>query len=240
MKKPSIELHVGRDGRAGEWTHYLPPDSRAIERFREPVTIVIKGPVIPGPHPETPDRAAKVFVAGAPRWQDAQTLIDTFAQLWPDTLQLIAEMSAGTVGLVYFAGPAAPGELLSLWSCMPDNGRFFIGEMCKDARGRNLPWGRVCIEYTSEDFKQVAGPDGFDCAYGTYVMGVSIPEFKVASYLRNDLFDKTTLDRSLEDEDLRCWWFCDSDFEGMTIWHKDFSGDELSSRLQEVIDKRGS
>lgn len=238
----SIELHVGRDGRASEWTHYLPPASQAMEQFREPVSIVIRGPVIPGPPPEDSDRAMKVFVGGTPTWQDSQTLIDTFGQLWADILQVLTDVSGKTVQSVYFAGPATHGRLFSFWPCLPsgltNDRRFFVAEMCKDSQARTSPWGRVCVEYAYEDFKQLAGSEGFDFPYGTYVMGMSIAESKVAAYLRNDVFDKNVLERALKDGDLRCWWFCDSDFEGMTIWHKDHSGDDLSKRLREVIDKQ--
>jgi len=66
-------------------------------------------------------------------------------------------------------------------------------------------------------------------------MGVSVSEAKAAQYLRLDVLNKDALEKALGDEYLRCWWFCDTDFEGMTLWHKDLSERQLEECLSEAL-----
>jgi len=168
--------------------------------------------------------------------------MDAFRALWPGLLKTIAGTSGETVGLVYFSGMATHSGLFTLWPYMPfgDDGddedkRFYVSEVCKESR-TSIPaplW--LCFEYSHDAFEGLAGLDGFEFTYGNTIMGMFVAESKVAKYLRKDLLDKTLLDEILRDNDLRCWWLCDADFEGMTIWHKDYAGEDLLRRVHEDI-----
>jgi len=222
------ELRLGKEGRADEWRYYLPNDSRATEAFSDPVSIIVKG---------------GVMMPGPPRWMDVSAVVDTFVQLWPEVLQYLAGLGSDTVHLIHFSAPATEGELYSLWPYMPfgirDERRFFVSEVCRDSR-TPCPGGWVNVEYAYDSFKRMAGPDGFEFPYGAVIMGISITKAKADEYLRMDFLDKGVLERALISNDLRCWWFCDTDFEGMTIWHKDVSGPELLEQLRHVLDGRNS
>jgi hypothetical protein len=91
------------------------------------------------------------------------------------------------------------------------------------------------VEYAYEDFKRMADPDGYGFPYGTMIMGISVGETKAAEYLRMDFLDKIALEKALGDDQVRCWWFCDTDFEGLTIWHKDFEAAELLHGLLNAL-----
>jgi hypothetical protein len=237
--KVVAELRLGRDGRADEWRYYLPKDSRATEGFSDPVSIILKGGVMtPGQPPKNPDCRMKVYTGEEPGWLDADALVDTFTQLWPDVLQHIVGLGHDTVHFVYFSAPATEGELYSLWPYMPfgirDDKRFFVSEVCKDSRTRCAS-GWLCVEYAYDNFKRMAGPEGFGFPYGTTIMGLSVKKADSDEFLRMDPLDKDVLERALGREELRCWWFCDTDFEGMTIWHKDLSGLDLLEQLRNVL-----
>jgi len=173
-------------------------------------------------------------------WVNADGLIDAFAQLWPEVLECIARFGSDVTHLVYFSSPATDEDLYSLWPYMPfgsrDDKRFFVSEAYRDTRTR-LPLGWLCVEYTYDNFKRMAGPDGFGFRYGTTIMGVSVRNAKVDEYLRMDLLGEGILEKALASNDLRCWWFCDADFEGVTIWHKDISGPDLLECLRHVVER---
>jgi hypothetical protein len=215
----SIEFYLGVKGGADEWGLYLPRDSEAIGLFLEPLTLSIKGGE----------------PSGQPPTLDTTPLIEAFAGIWVDVVQSQGELSGGTTGLAYFSGPAIPDALFSLWPFLPcesrDNRRFFISEMCKDS-SRLETWGRVCIEYSYEPFKQLARPDAFSYFYGTYVMGIWVRDAQADAHLTIDPLDKSVLEQALKNEAVRGWWFFDSDFEGMTLWHKDVPGEVLLRQLK--------
>ena len=212
------ELHLGRDGLADAWRLYLPAGSRVLERFHDPVSIVLMG-----------DSGCSVRTA----------VVDAFTQLWPEALRVVAGLGSGAASLVYFSAPATYEDLYDLWPYMPferrDDRRFFISEVCRDSRTRIPACGWLCVEYGYESFKRMVGPDGFGFRYGTTIMGVSVSEAEAAQYLRLDVLNKDALERALGDEHLRGWWFCDADFEGMTLWHKDLSAGQLEKCLSEAL-----
>jgi hypothetical protein len=53
------------------------------------------------------------------------------------------------------------------------------------------------------------------------------------SAISDAVFTKAVLERLLARAD--CWWVAESDFEGMTILHRDYSADELVQRLQDDV-----
>jgi hypothetical protein len=235
-----VELRLGDTGQASDWKHYLPVDSRVLEGFHDPVSIILKGEAMtPGPPPENSVCRMKVYVGENPGWLNTDAFVDAFTQLWPDALQSVAGLDSEAANLVYFGAPATDDELYSLWPYLPlkmgDDRRFFLSEVCKNSRTRNSAWGQVCVEYAYEDFKRMVGPNGFGFPYGTTIMGISVSEAKAAPYLRMDFLNKDALETALRDDHLRCWWFCDADFDSMTIWHKDASGPDLLKRLQDVL-----
>jgi hydrogenase maturation protease len=230
------ELRLGRDGPASAWRYYLPAGSRVLERFHDPVSIVVTGAVrIPGQPPEDRSSRMKVYVSQSPGWVDTGAVVDAFTQLWPEALRAVVGPGTGAVSLVYFSASATHKDLYDLWPYMPfeseDDTRFFVSEVCKDSRTRIPACGWLCVEYDYESFKRMVGPDGFGFRYGTTIMGVSVSEAKAAQYLRLDVLNKDALEKALGDDHLRCWWFCDTDFEGMTLWHKDLSGGQLEECL---------
>lgn len=238
-----VELRVGRDGPARAWSCYLPRDSRVTEEFYDPVNIVLKGGVMtPGLPPENPNPGGpmKIYAGARQAWISTDGLIDTFAQLWPEVLECIAGLGSDVTHLVYFSSPATDEDLYSLWPYMPfgsrDDERFFVSEAYRDTRVR-LPLGWVCVEYAYDNFKRMTRPDGFGFRYGTTIMGVSVSNAKVDEYLRMKFLDQDALEKGLGSSNLRCWWFCDADFEGMTIWHKDISAPDLLARLRHVVRK---
>jgi hypothetical protein len=235
-----VQLRSGRNGLASDWTHYLPKDSRVSEGFREPVSLVVKGAVrVAGQPPASADYPMKVYVGENPGWGDTGGVIEAFTQLWPEVLQFLGGLGRDAASLVYFSAPATHGELYDLWPYMPfgigDERRFFVSEVCKSSRARISACGWLCVEYAYENFKRMAGPDGFGFPYGTTIMGISVGEAKAAEYLRMDFLDKNALEKALRDNQVRCWWFCDTDFEGMTIWHKDLEAVELLQGLLNAL-----
>ncbi len=213
-----VEMRLGQDGLAGVWKLYVPAGSCVLEAFHDPVSIVLVG-----------DSGCS----------DRTATVDAFTQLWPEALRVIAELGSGAASLVYFSAPATFEDLYGLWPYMPfgirDEKRFFVSEVCKNTRTGNSAWGRLCVEFDDASFKRMAGPDGFGFRYGTTIMGVSVREAEVPQYLRLDVLNKDALEGALGNEDLRCWWFCDTDFEGMTLWHKDLSGEELEERFSGAL-----
>jgi len=233
------QLRLGRDGPADAWRYYLPKDSQVTENFCDPVSLVIKGGVMtPGQPAKILDRRMKVYTTEEPGWLDAGAMVDTFTQLWPEVLQRIAELESTAVHLACFSAPATEDELYSLWPYMPfgirDKRRYFVSEVYKDSRTQS-PSGWVCVEYDYDSFKQIAGPDGFGFPYGATIMGFTVLKVTSDEFLRMDFLDKGVLEKALGRKDLRCWWFCDTDFEGMTIWHKDISGPDLQEQLRRVL-----
>jgi len=102
-----------------------------------------------------------------------------------------------------------------------------IVDLCCGRDGPAVAW--LCVEYADEDFQRLAGPGGFEYYYGTTIMGISVAESAVREYLKMPFLQKDVLASALEDSLLRCWWFCDADFEGMSMWHKDYAGESLGS-----------
>ena len=66
-------------------------------------------------------------------------------------------------------------------------------------------------------------------------MGIATTENKVKEFLRKDVSNKNELELILKDDSVNCWWFCDSDLEGLTIYHKYHSGEYLIDKLREKI-----
>ncbi|MGE5293333.1 MAG: hypothetical protein ACM3VT_00750 [Solirubrobacterales bacterium] len=233
------ELRLGRDGRAGEWRYYLPTDSRATEGFSDPVSIILR--LIRSHAPEDSEGHTKGDSGGEVVWGNRNAVVDAFTQLWPDVLQHIAGLGHDTVHLVYFSAPATEGELCSLWPYMPfgikDKKHFFVSEVFRDSH-TPCPSGWLCVEYAYEDFKRMTGPEGFGFPYGTTIMGLSVKRADSDEFLKMDPLDKDVLERALGRKDLRCWWFCDTDFEGMTIWHKDVSGCDLLEQLRPIVQEK--
>lgn len=213
-----VEMRSGRDGLAGAWRVYLPAGSRVLEGFHDPASIVLIG-----------DSGCS----------DRTAVVDAFTQLWPEALRAVAGLGSETASLVYFSAPATNEDLYDLWPYMPfgirDQKRFFVSEVCKSSCTRISACGWLCVEFDYESFKRMAGPDGFGFRYGTTIMGVSVREAKVAQYLRLRSLDKDALGGALGDDDVRCWWFCDTDFEGMTLWHKDLSREQLEDHLSRAL-----
>jgi hypothetical protein len=235
--KVIVEFHVGRDGIASEWSLHLPRESESIKLFQNPLTVGVR-------KDEELRRATRhLGEKGSPQeghvLEDFSAVVDEFARVWPSVLRTIAKISGDSVQLTYFSGLAEEGNLFSLWPHLPfdyrDKRRFFVGEMRKDNPGEGAVPTWVCVEYSHESFKRLADQGAFSYAPGMTVMGLSVAEARVVSHLTKDVFDKNILEKSLRDQGLRCWWFCDSDFEGMTIWHKDYPGDELAKMLQQGI-----
>ena len=239
--KLSIRLLSGMNDIGDYWKYYLPANSNAIMDFMEPLSISIKSPIQKGPLPKDTGRAMKIFVDNGKRWQDSQELINAFMQLWPSILKLIAGLSKETVDLVYFSGQATQTELLSLWPFLPfefgNNNRFFVSEIRKLNRTHNSVPIWFCVEYSHDFFTKLTCSEECQFSYGTTVMGMSVVEPQVDSYLQKDLIDKTILENVLREKFLRCWWLCDPDFEGMIIWHKDYSGKDLMKNLIDVVKK---
>lgn len=235
----TVELSSGNKRLAVAQRYYLAANSKAIDYFRDPVSISIKAPIRSEPPPKEPRRHMKIFVGDTPKWQDSQVIIDAFSQLWVEVLRFVAGLSTATVELVYFSGQATESELFSLWPYLPfefgNEKRFYISEVHKLTQTPNSASMRLCVEYSYDDFKRMTSPDGFEYQYGMTIMGISVVEDKVDTYLQKHLLDKAVLKEVIENKDVRCWWFCDSDFEGMTICHKDYSGNDLLGRLQDQI-----
>lgn len=235
-----IELRVGKNPMIGEWNYYLHPSSRAIVSFQNPLQILVHQlETKDGPLPDTTETHAKVFVGEQCKWQDSDVTINIFRSIWPKVLEFLASFSELSVLLVYFAGLATHSDLISVIPYLPlsneDNRRFFISEVWKTCRTKNPAFMWIGMEYSSDEFKRLAGTDGFEYNYGTTVMGVIVTEEKVESLLRKYVLDKDTLEQMLTDVGVQCWWVCDSDFEGMTIWHKHFPGEELGKQIREQI-----
>jgi hypothetical protein len=178
----------------------------------------------------------RVFLGSESAWQYAQDTFETFGRLWPEILQVLTELTPGCTGLIFFSGQATREEMFSMWPCLPfgswDATRYYVSEVCRDSRVAVSPPVWVCVEYIYEEFRRLVGPEGFTYSYGMTIMGISVTEASVKEYLRRDLFDEAVLEMSLRDCDLRSWWLCDADFEGMTIWHKDLTGVELAERIR--------
>jgi hypothetical protein len=230
----SIELYLGVKGGANDKMLYLPADSEAIGLFLEPLTLSIKGVIQSGQPPA--DVRAKIFWGEPPRWQDPAPLVEAFAGLWVDVVQSQGELSGGTTGLVYFSGEATHDELFSLWPYLPfgiqDKKRFFVSTMCRDSSRPQPAWGWVCVEYSYRPFKQLARTDAFSYMYGSYVMGIWVRDAQADAHLAVNPLDKNVLEQALKNEAVRGWWFFDSDFEGMTLWHKDVPGEALLRHLK--------
>lgn len=239
-QKPTVELSLGRGGRASVWKHFLSADSQVTESFLEPLTVLVEGPTHVGPPPEHPTGPMRVFVGDESGWQDTQDIFDTFSHLLPEILQRVTELTRGCTTLVYFSGPAAHGELIGIWPFLPcgftDDVRFYVSDVSRDSRTASLPRIWLCLEYVYESFKRLLGPEGYEYSYGTTIMGMSVSEESVTTHLRRDPRDEGILEESLRSDELRCWWLCDADFDGMTIWHKDHAGDELAKHLKTVIE----
>ncbi len=235
-----VELRPGRDGPARAWKYYLPAESRVLEGFCDPVSIIVKR-ATSASHPATQEPGCHTteYLGGSHEWGDVTDVVNAFTQLWPEALQAIAELGSGTASLVYFSAPATYEDLYDLWPYMPfgieDERRFFVSEVCKSSRTRNSASGWLCVEYAYEDFKRMTGPDGFGFRYGTTIMGISVSEAKVAEYLKMDFLSKNTLELMVRDDHLRGWWFCDADFEGMTVWHKDVPAEQLLMCLSKAL-----
>lgn len=240
--KLSIKLLSGICGLSDNWKYYLPENSKALEDFRESLSISIKTSIQTVPPPKDSERAMKIFVGDEQKWQDSQSVIDAFIQIWPVILRFIAELSNETVELLYFSGNATHDELFSLWPYLPfefeDNNRFYVSEISKlKSTQRSVPmW--FCVEYSHEFFEQLATPERCELGYGTTIMGISVADAEVEKYLQKDLIDKSVLEEILQEKYLRCWWLCDPDFEGMTIWHKDYSGKDMLGNLRSLIENK--
>jgi len=247
-QKPTVELSLGRGGRASVWKHFLPADSQVTESFLEPLTVVVEGPTHVGSPPEHPTGPMRVFVGDELGWQDTRDIFDTFSHLLPEILQCVTRLTRGCTTLVYFSGPATHEEMFSMWPLLPfgsrDDVRFYVSDVSRDSRtdvsrdSRTVTLLRIwlCLEYVYESFKRLLGPEGYEYSYGTTIMGMSVSEESVKRYLRRDPRDEGLLEESLRSDDIRCWWLCDADFDGMTIWHKDHAGDELAKYLKTVIE----
>lgn len=197
-----VELRLGRDGRASAWKILLPAGSRATEQFHDPVSIIIKGGVTTlGQPPQSPEHPMSVYVGEKQAWVDTTAVVEAFVRLWPEALRSIAELSANTASLVYFAATATRDDLYSLWPYMPlgpdDERRYFVSETCKNSHTRVPACGWVCVEYAYEDFKRMVGPEGFGFRYGTTIMGILVHEAKAAEYLCLDFLDKNALELAL-------------------------------------------
>ncbi|MBW7992640.1 MAG: hypothetical protein FVQ84_21850 [Planctomycetes bacterium] len=235
----TVELSSGNKRLAIAQRYYLPANSNAIDYFRDTVSIFIKPTIRSESHFKPTSHAMKIFVGDTPKWQDSQPIIDAFGQLWVEILRFVAGLSNTTVELVYFSGQATKSEIFSLWPYLPfdfrNDKRFYLSEVRKLTKTLDTASIWLCVEYFYDDFKRMTGPDGFKYSYGTTIMGISTVEDKVDTYLQKNLLDKSVLKEVIKDKDVRCWWFCDSDFEGMTICHKDYSSDDLLGRLQNEI-----
>jgi hypothetical protein len=237
-----IELRVGKSPRIGEWNYYLHSSSQAIVSFRNPLEIFVRGlekQVQHLPLPNTIKTPVKVFVGEQCGWQDSSATMNIFCNIWLKVLDFLANLSDRTVSLVYFVGAATHSALISVIPCLPlrdkDDRRFFISEMCKVHRTTKPALMWICTEYARDDFKRLVEPDGFEYNYGTIVMGITVTEKKVEGLMRKYVLDKNTLEQILTDEGVQCWWICDSDFEGMTVWHKHHLGEELGQHLKGQI-----
>jgi len=235
----TVELSSGNKRLANAQRYYLEENSKVKEYFRDPMSIFIKGAIRSEQPPKEPWHAMKMFVGDTPKWQDSQAIIDAFGHLWVEVLHFVAGLSPAIVELAYFSGQATESELFSLWPYMPfefgNDTRFYISEVRKITKTPNSASMWLCVEYSYDDFKRMISPEGFQYQYGTTIMGISVVEDKVDTYLQKNLLNKAVLKEVIMDKDVRCWWFCDSDFEGMTICHKDYSSNDLLGRLQDVI-----
>ncbi len=242
--KLSVKLALGVGGQAANWKNYLPTDSKVLMSFKEPLSISIKAPIQAGPLPKDMGRATKIFVDNSHRWQDSQAMIDAFIKIWPNLLRFIAGLSKETVELLNFSGEATQHELFSLWPYLPfefgKKNRFFVSEIRKLEKTENAASVWLCVEYSHDYFKKIANSKRCQFSYGTTIMGISVIEPAVDICLQKDLINKTILEDTLKESYLRCWWLCDPDFEGMTIWHKDCSGNDLLADLQDKIKRQAN
>jgi len=237
--KLSIKLLSGVGGLADNWRNYLPADSQVLTDFKEPLSIFIKAPKQAGRPPKDMGRAMKIFVDNSQRWQDSQAMIDAFIKIWPNLLRFVAGLSKETVEFLYFSGQATQDGLFSLWPHLPfefgKKNRFFVSEVSKLERTHHSVPTWFCVEYSHDFFKKLANSKRCQFSYGTTIMGISVNEPAVDKCLQKDFINKTLLEDTLKESYLRCWWLCDPDLEGITIWHKDYSGNDLLEDLQDKI-----
>lgn len=235
----TAEFHVGPERRARAWRLYLPTGSQATGCFLEPLTLVLKETTHDEAPPECAASLMKVVIGDTPAWQGTRDITCAFGCLWVEVLQAITELTPRSVSLVFFSGLATHEDVFSLWPHLPfgeyDDIRFYVSEVRKDSRVDVAARVWLSVEYAYESFKRLVGLDGYEHSCGTTIMGMSIAEGSATEYLSRDPLDRSTLERSLESQDVRCWWVCDADFDGMTIWHKDYEGDELAKRLERVV-----
>jgi len=238
-----VELHVGKSQKIDEWKYYLHLSSKAIVSFQNPLEIFVRGLEKKDcPLPDTIESHVKVFVGEQHMWQDADVTMNIFRSIWPEVLEFLANLSERVVLLVYFVGAATHSALISVLPYLPlgdeDDRRFFISEAYKTHRTTTPTSMWICMEYSYDEFKRLAAPEGFKYNYGTTIMGLIAAEEKADSILRKYVLNKDTLEQILIDANVQCWWVCDSDFEGMTIWHKHYPGEKLGQQLQQQILQR--
>jgi hypothetical protein len=181
----------------------------------------------------------RVFIGDEPAWQNTQDVFDVFDHLLPEISHCVTRLTRGCTTLVYFSGPATHEEMFSMWPFLPfgprNDLRFYVSDVSQDSRTVSLLRIWLCLEYVYESFKQLLGREGYEYSYGTTIMGMSGSEESVRKYLNRDPRDKAILEESLKSDDIRCWWPCDADFDGSTIWHKDYAGGDLAKHLASVI-----
>ncbi len=238
-EKPTIRMELDRKVQRGIWERCLPAGSQITQSFCGRIRLVVEGGTQARPLADHPTSPMRLFVGDEPRCEYTQDVFATFGLLLPEVLDCITRLTHGCTALVFFSGPATHEEMFEMWPFLPfgpkDGLRFYVSEITRDSRIAPLPRVWLCLEYAYEPFRRLLGPDGFDYSYGITIMGMLVREQSVKMYLTRDPRNRSMLEESLTSDELRGWWMCDADFDGITIWHKDYTADELAEHLQAII-----
>jgi hypothetical protein len=218
-KDIEIELDVSEKCKEVCWEH-LPPDSQAIKFFGNSLYLFVRN-------------------LRDPEGKQWHVTMDHFRRVWPLVMQSLIELCEPAVLLVYFSGLLIDKGLLSVFPHLTSDGkdaaRFYCPEFFRGTKSITPVMGHLCFEYHHRNFLSLVGESGFKFFPDTRIIGIFVDEPLVKKVIREDVFDKNILESLLAQ--VSCWWACDSDLEGITIWHKSLPSEKMLGVVKDRISK---
>lgn len=229
---------------SGDISLLLGNESGFESNYQLPLKILIKELKGTGDRASVSDGVQRVYVDGSERIENTDRLIDRMRALLPSFCNCLSEgFAESCFQLVYVANISAYDATILYFLESLDIGKltdYFISDIQKIT---NVKQEHARLSFAWPQNKNISDLSfsclGNSCFPGDLIIVGLLLEKSVCpevlkNVMRTDILNKAELEELLGREIVKAFWMCDTDFDRISIWHKEFSGESLLPMFNRV------
>lgn len=236
-----IVFKLPKEKVAGDISFFLPKENKLESDFCMPIEIAVKNAMENLGDTVTKDHIQRVYTHSGvvenidPLISRMCDLLASFCNVVLQKLKANDEMQ-----LLYVANIGEEPEFISSILGQIDFSRFqnyYIGEVQQIQQNTFGTNPRLCLlEATSVDFDFIEN----ECFPGDIVLGGVLlnsidGEDAIFNAMKMDFICKEELNNLLGDDSITAFWFCSTDFDYLTMWHKKIPGEKLIHIVKDIL-----